>query len=55
MEHRGWSHQRKPSPSPRSRHDSPSLPDELILTSYLTVRDGKIVTLIIIRNTPASY
>jgi hypothetical protein len=25
------------------------------LTSYFTVRDGKIVTLIVIRNTPASY
>jgi len=36
-------------------YEKTSLPDELILTSYLTVRDGKIVTLIIIRNTPASY
>ena len=35
-------------------YDKTNLPDELILTSYLTVRDGKIVTLIIIRNTPAS-
>jgi len=33
-------------------YEKTSLPDELILTSYLTVRDGKIVTLIIIRNTP---
>jgi hypothetical protein len=30
-------------------------PGELILTNYLTVRDGKIVTLIVICNTPASY
>ena len=36
-------------------YDKTDLPDELILTSYFTVRDGKIVTLIIIRNTPASY
>jgi hypothetical protein len=35
-------------------YDKTNLPDELILTSYFTVRDGKIVTLIIIRNTPAS-
>jgi hypothetical protein len=32
------------------------MPDtELILTSYFTVRDGKIVSLIIIRNTPVGY
>jgi hypothetical protein len=36
-------------------YDKTNLPDELILTSYFTVRDGKIVTLIVIRNTPASY
>jgi SnoaL-like domain len=36
-------------------YDKTNLPDELILTSYFTVRDGKIVTLIIIRNTHASY
>ena len=35
--------------------DRTNLPDELILTNYFTVRDGKIVTLIVIRNTPASY
>ncbi len=35
--------------------DRTNLPDELILTSYFTVRDGKIVTLMVIRNTPASY
>ena len=36
-------------------YDKTNLPDELILTSYFTIRDGKIVSLIIIRNTPASY
>ena len=33
-------------------YDKTNLPDPLILTSYFTVRDGKIVTLIVIRNTP---
>jgi hypothetical protein len=36
-------------------YDKTNLPDQLILTHYFTVRDGKIVTLIVIRNTPASY
>jgi hypothetical protein len=36
-------------------YDKTNLPDELILTNYFTVRDGKIVTLIIIRNTPGGY
>jgi hypothetical protein len=36
-------------------YDKTNLPDPLILTHYFTVRDGKIVTLIIISNTPASY
>jgi hypothetical protein len=35
--------------------DRTNLPDEIILTNYFTVRDGKIVSLFIIRNTPASY
>jgi hypothetical protein len=34
-------------------YDKSNLPDELILTSYFTVRDGKIVSLIVIHNTPA--
>jgi hypothetical protein len=34
-------------------YDKTNLPDPLILTHYFTVRDGKIVTLIIIPNTPA--
>ena len=33
--------------------DKTDLPDELILTNYFTVRDGKIVALIVIHNTPA--
>ena len=36
-------------------YDKTNLPDPLILTSYFTVRDGMILTLIVIRNTPASY
>jgi hypothetical protein len=36
-------------------YDKTNLPDELILSSYFAVRDGKIVTLIIIRNTAAGY
>jgi len=35
-------------------YDKTNLPDELILTSYFTVRDGRIVTLIIIHNAPAA-
>ena len=35
--------------------DKTNLPEELILTSYFTVRDGKIVSLIVIRNTPPAY
>ena len=33
-------------------YDKTGLPDELILTNYFTVRDGKIVSLIVINNTP---
>ena len=33
--------------------DKTNLPDEVILTNYFSVRDGKIVSLIVIRNTPA--
>ena len=36
-------------------YDKTNLPDELILTSYFTVRDGKIATLIVSRYTSASY
>ena len=34
-------------------YDKTDLPDELILTHYFTVREGKIVSLIVIFNTPA--
>jgi hypothetical protein len=33
--------------------DRSNLPDDVILTNYFTVRDGKIVSLVVIRNTPA--
>jgi hypothetical protein len=33
-------------------YDKTNLPDELILTNYFTVSDGKIASLIVIRNTP---
>jgi hypothetical protein len=35
--------------------DKTNLPDELILTGYFTVRDGKIVSLIVIHNIPAAW
>ena len=31
-------------------YDKTNLPDELIMTNYFTVRDGKIVSLFVIRN-----
>jgi hypothetical protein len=34
-------------------YDKTNLPDELVLTNYFAVRDGKIVSLIVIRNTLA--
>ena len=34
-------------------YDKTNLPDEIILTNYFTVRGGKIVRLIVIRNTVA--
>ena len=36
-------------------YDKTVLPDPLIMTSYIRVRDGKIVTLFIINNTPPQY
>jgi hypothetical protein len=36
-------------------YDKTNLPDELILSNYVSVRDGKIVSLIVIRNQPAGY
>jgi hypothetical protein len=35
--------------------DKTDLPDELILSNYFSVRDGKIVSLIVVNNQPASY
>lgn len=36
-------------------YDKTDLPDELVLTSYLTVSDGKITSLIIVHNQPSPY
>jgi hypothetical protein len=35
--------------------DKTDLPDELILSNYFSVRDGKIVSLIVVNNQSASY
>ena len=35
--------------------DKTSLPDELILTNYFTIRNEKIESLFVILNTPANY
>ena len=36
-------------------YDKSNLPDELILSNYFNVRDGKIVSLVIIFNQPSPY
>jgi hypothetical protein len=36
-------------------YDKTNLPDELILTSYFSIRDGKIVSLAVIYNQPSPY
>jgi ketosteroid isomerase-like protein len=36
-------------------YDKTNLPDELIMSNYFTVLDGKIVSLFTIRNTPSPY
>jgi hypothetical protein len=36
-------------------YDTTNLPDELIMTSYFTVRDHKIVSLAVIFNQPSPY
>ena len=36
-------------------YDKTNLPDELVVSSYFSVRDGKIVSLIIILNQPSPY
>lgn len=35
--------------------DKTSLPDDLVLTNYFSVRDGKIVSLVVVFNQPAGY
>jgi hypothetical protein len=35
--------------------DKTNLPDELVLSNYFSVRNGKIVSLIVVFNQPASY
>ncbi|HEX6519243.1 MAG TPA: nuclear transport factor 2 family protein [Streptosporangiaceae bacterium] len=36
-------------------YDKTGLPDELILSNYFSVRDGKIVSLIVVSNRPSEY
>jgi hypothetical protein len=36
-------------------YDKTNLPGELIMSNYFTVRDDKIVSLFVIRNTPVGY
>jgi hypothetical protein len=35
--------------------DRTKLPDEIVLSNYFSVRDGKIVSLVVIRNQPPAY
>ena len=35
--------------------DKTSLPDDLVLTNYFSVRDGQIVSLVVVFNQPAAY
>jgi hypothetical protein len=36
-------------------YDKANLPDELVMTSYFSVRDGKIISLAVIFNQPSPY
>jgi hypothetical protein len=36
-------------------YDKTNLPEELIMTSYFSIRDGKIVSLAVINNRPSPY
>ncbi len=36
-------------------YDKTNLPDPLILSNYFSVRDGKIISLVVIHNTPSPY
>jgi hypothetical protein len=35
--------------------DRTNLPDEIVLTNYFSVRDGKVASLVIVFNQPADY
>ena len=37
------------------QYDKTNLPDPLILSNYFSVRDGRIVSLTVIHNTPSPY
>jgi hypothetical protein len=36
-------------------YDKTNLPDDLVLSNYFSVRDGKIVSLVVIKNEPSTY
>jgi hypothetical protein len=36
-------------------YDKTNLPEELVMTSYFSIRNGKIVSLAVIRNQPSPY
>jgi hypothetical protein len=36
-------------------YDKTNLPEELIMSNYLGVREGKIISLVVIRNQPSPY
>jgi hypothetical protein len=36
-------------------YDKTHLPDPLILSNYFSIRDGKIISLVVIHNTPSPY
>ena len=36
-------------------YDKTNLPDELVMTSYFSIRDGKIISLTVIFNQPSPY
>jgi hypothetical protein len=36
-------------------YDKTNLPDDLVMSSYFSIRDGKIVSLAVIRNQPSPY
>jgi len=36
-------------------YDKTNLPEELVMSNYFSVRDGKIVSVVVIRNQPSEY